>query len=225
MSESRSAADQVGALINKGWLGQQKARAVARNFLSSQAAQQDAHFWFQYALAEQLRGDPGKLLEPFWNNARECANYTEEIEGDFYRDEALRELRRGNTLDARRALHKAQLRQGDDDNRKAAIQMVAARIAYKERRYEAAYETHDDVKLQFVMLGQSADQQWKKNNSLHMLRAAVRVPGRSRTDNKPLYQNVMRTDKGFDHRLGAWLAFNLGRVGNLMYDMSAKFLA
>ncbi|HRN97473.1 MAG TPA: hypothetical protein PLZ58_03455 [Candidatus Saccharibacteria bacterium] len=223
MSESSSAAVQVGALINKGKF--QMAKKLSKKLLEENRSLKDsAVFLFQVILAERLTGDKQGLADELWESSKTCRDYTREMEGDLYRDLALAAIRAGNIDQAESALGKARAIHEDNVNRMAAITMVEGRIAYSKRDYYLAATLHGRAAFAWHKIGELADEQWVKNNTFHQLRAIVVSRRFDHTFQQQLYNQVLRYDESRNHHIGAWLAFRLGRFGNVIYDKLAKFL-
>ncbi|HEU4830873.1 MAG TPA: hypothetical protein VFS65_01735 [Candidatus Saccharimonadales bacterium] len=222
MSESSSAADQVSVLINKG--RPKEARQLAQRFLNESPNITDANFFFQYALAEQMTGNRNDLFRQLWKRASECGNYTVTMEGDFYRDWALAELRHGNITKSERLLKEARSRHIGDINREAVIVMVEARITFSDHDYDESVRLHRQAELMWTSLGSRAHKQWVKNNQFHQLRAVTSSTRHSKEYKELLYKTIVQNDDSRNHRIGAWLARYLGRFGNAVYDFIAKYL-
>lgn len=223
MSESSSAASQVGALINRGKF--RKAARLTRDMLrNNPRLANDADFMFQFALAEILTGDRQNSVQEIWESTKFCKGYTRTMEGDFCRDLALAELRHGNLEQAETALGKAREIHAGDTNRMAAITMVEGRIAYANRDYKTATMLHGRAASAWHKLGDQANKQWIKNNVFHQLRSMAAGNRHDNSSKLELYQRISRYDESRNHRVGAWLAYRLGRFGNSIYDKLARLL-
>lgn len=135
----------------------------------------DAEHWFKLHFAATLCRDPDRA-DLAYVKAKQCWNFTDELQGDFMRDLALQLVRQGKHRQALDViigvlqLHKA------DRNRIACAKGVKARAHFGLNDFAEAARLHLQAD---AMWGELARQdrpftnQWQYNNLLPMLRAYV----------------------------------------------------
>lgn len=162
--------DFTSDLINDGkW---PEALEQAREDTLSPELAQYALTWFQLALIEGLHGTMQKRADARMQ-AASCEDYTEELEGDLDRDDAIAFLKFGRLDDARASVESARAVHGHDLNRLICLDMVTGRIQLHAGDYVAAYKTLQKAAKTWKDMGSAANRQWQINLQLHLLMAAV----------------------------------------------------
>jgi len=194
----------------------------------------DAHYWFQRSLAEQLLHN-SKESETCIEEARRCPNWQSYMHGDYYRDVALAQIRRGNRAFRRHAKKKEDERQrliayaisqmelsfsSDDLNRQASILMTRGRWEFDRSNFGRAVELHAKADELWHEADQQADRGWVRNNRYHWFKAVRRSTtltkmlwGYSRNDVIRLLHHVLDDDPNRKRRVSARVIFFTGEVG------------
>lgn len=203
----------------------------------------NAHFWYQYALASTLSGDTTTAAIQ-QARASKCSNWSKTMEVDALRDEAIGLIRAGALPIARLALDRsADLRRAhipDDFNREAAEHMVRGRIEAAAGKPDVAYNcmvralniwsqyrgTADNLSLVIECyrldpltdqrLRDGANMQWILNTVFHLLRVTMRLSHIYRPEARILLDFFLRYDES-PRRLYARLTYwTGGRLDKLM---------
>lgn len=161
---------EVDALISTGrWID---AFALAALNVSNSALSEKARVHFQFALIVGLSGDGEKRTRE-WFEAKRRWDYTHEMEGDFYRREAIELVKRGRIEGAQLARDAAEGYHKNDENRLTALIMVQGRIELARGNYAAAFVYHRMADNLWGELGEDTTYQWRVENLLHWLAAAL----------------------------------------------------
>lgn len=161
---------EVDTLISTGkWTGAFALAAI--NALNPELVNK-AHARFQLALIAGLSGDDEKRTRE-WIEAKRCSDYTHEMEGDFYRREAIELVKRGRVKDAQLARDAAEGYYKDDRDGLTALISVQGRIDLARGNYATALVYHGMADRLWGELGEDATYQWRVENLLHWLAAAL----------------------------------------------------
>lgn len=162
--------DITSELINTGkW---DRALQQAREDARVPEFVQYAQTWFLLALIEGHHGSEEKR-KVAKTQARKCADYTTELEGDLDRDDAIIFLKAGLLDEARESVEHAKVLHSHDLNRITCLNMVTGRIQLHAGDYNAAYETLRKAAKIWKEMGPAANEQWRINLQLHLLMAAI----------------------------------------------------
>jgi len=212
---SSNVAGQISELINKGRF--KEAKKLGEAHQNDENANQSAHFFFQWGLARSLvRKDNSAQFE----HASHCADYTKQMEGDFYRDAALVAAKQGKLTRAAELLFMVgdMLWEEPDLNREAALHMARGRVRYIEESYEAALMHHEeaaDIWAKAEKASEFVDQQWVKNNRFYQLRVTARLG----EDTSGLYREFHQSrEPRPDRRVLAFLYHYFGKIGVIIGD-------
>ena len=224
----------ISQLINRGKL--QSAHRIADEAIDrGDACIQSADFWFAVYLTRLLVGThAGDALA----RARQCSNFTRQMEGDAMRDNALAliRLRDGGYEDGviNNILWNASVLHAGDANRQAAIVMARARLNVKQAEVGGsskgfhltrAYRLFKQADTMWAQIGDKADQQWIRNNRFHWILVAARLHDRDQASR--LYSQIVSSSEQRRVRLvRAWLVTWLwpGRLGSRIDDRLQRLI-
>jgi hypothetical protein len=185
----------------------------------------NAQFWFQFSLVCRLTKQP-KAAGFYHEVARDCPNYTPELEEAFRRDEALTLLRNGQPDEALKIVEELEANQPEevDSNRKIVLIAVKARILDATNDRLRAWELYDKAYSEWIHLGALANQQWQANNLFHMFRHAMQdMSIRRRADVfTHLYDDILLLEPSLSRRRAAKLMWHFGRLGVWVVDHLAS---
>lgn len=166
--------DKIKELINQGKFKEAREYAKYINSLVMSHIN-NAHFYFYYSLTVRLTSKNGQdvsLLREIESEMKSCDNFTQNIYGDYLRDEALMMVRLGYTKKAQETVDEMlNYIENGDYNRKAAYKMVIGRINYIQHDTWLATVHHKEADLLWQTHEETADPQWIKNNRFHWLKA------------------------------------------------------
>jgi tetratricopeptide (TPR) repeat protein len=131
-----------------------------------------ARTWFLLALCERLLGKDD-LADATHDKAKLCSDYDAVHEGDFLRDKAIMFIKQGRYDQATDCLTRVWRLHTNNPNRMACIVMVNGCKLVRQGRAEKAYHSHVSAERSFRQLGKAANKQWRTNNRLHLMIAAV----------------------------------------------------
>ncbi len=207
--------ENVRQLVNKGrWL---KAHRIVRNQGFILEHESTAHFWFICMLIELLTNHENAARIAL-KRAKQCNDYTEVIEGDILRDQALFAIRHDRLAIAEQFIEDAR-RFHEDHNRLAVLKMTEARLAQARDELQRAlqlYEEANNLWVELGNIGEAYDIQWACNNRFHWFRcsalAGEPIEDRAKiillTDESHIRRwrvRLMRTFGLFGARIDNWL--------------------
>lgn len=170
----------------------------------------DAHVHYQAALAFMMLG---QSADEAVRRLKACANYTEIMEGDLYRDTVLSIIRENGDLDAaQEILDQAFARHGSDQQRHAVDLQAQSRLQEARGEIGPAFRTIQEALDILLDYGNVVEPVWLANTAFHATRIAVKMRQRScaRFTARLVAQHDASWRKRWAARLMAYLPGEIG---------------
>lgn len=181
---------EVDALITKGKFD--AARLKAERNTQDETLRDNVTTWFQLALAYRLLF-MGTAATAAQERARQCEGYNDVMHGDFLRDGAIMLIKQGKYEQALDYINEAERLHRGDVDRQNCLMMVRGRLLARSGDSEAAYWKHVSADEGWKRLGAAGTEQWRINNRLHWMIAAM-LSGR-RMDAWRILPRLLWTDR------------------------------
>lgn len=220
METLESVNNRISALINEGEF-KKACKAAGDYYWRNRDCKFNSIFWFQCGLAVRLSGHYESSLPIIYQQMSECDDCTDQIKGDWLRDDALDAIRQGNPNEAEKILKEVLLLHADDMNRINAVTMARGRVAYLRKDFIFSLYLHLYAEKKWLENPEITNEQWQANNRFHLLKAFVVSGSENKVKRKEVAMMIIKNDK---NRIRRWRArlINCGYLGNVIDDFAHK---
>jgi len=201
-----------------------KARKLAEQIKQENYSEisDSASFWFEYGLTVRLTDYDEEVLKQLRKSMRECSNYLAVMDGDWLRNDALHNARKGNPAQAKTMMVEVRKLHAGDQYRKARATLAEAEIAYYSHEFEQVYNLHEQAVCNDWPDFLREDLPYM-NSQVLVLKSLVKI-GCIDSKRRQSADSVIHFDTSFLRRLRGRL-IDSGRLGNAIDDRLMRLFA
>lgn len=171
----------------------------------------DLDFMYQLWISLALEGhmESARLLR---GRIIRHSEYNRIDDGDCWRELAVAQFRKGDLQSASESLAIASAQHKWLRSQLAAIDMLKGRIAFAQGKYYDAIMDHVNAFNRWREVDKSTNDPWVRENSLHWLRATLKLKMRSK-EMELMYYRTLKDETSLKRRFVLWALWHFPRFG------------